>query len=365
MTRSLFAIICFACFACNNNGKIVTPHVKPLIEAVYASGFVVARDEYQIFAQVDGYLQEKLVSDGDTVRKGDILFIVDSDQQTARFKIAQDNYALAKKTASENSSTLTELAAAVASVKSKLQFDSINYTRYVNLLKQNATTKVEYERFKLQYENTRHEYVLQQSRLRKVKDQLVTELRNAEGQLEIAASESGRYIVRSEVTGKIFRTTKEKGELIRRGELLAVAGRDEDFYLKLNIDELDIQRIEKNQKVKVKIDAYPEKIFTATIDKIYPMVNLQLQSLRVDATLDEPLPGGYSGLAVEANIIIREKQDALVIPKQALLEGDSVLIKVGDETKKIKITKGIETLDEVEVIDGITLKQQVIMSKGG
>ncbi len=42
---------------------------KPLTEAVYASGLVVAQDEYQVFAQVDGYLAEKMVSDGDAVKK--------------------------------------------------------------------------------------------------------------------------------------------------------------------------------------------------------------------------------------------------------------------------------------------------------
>jgi HlyD family secretion protein len=142
-----------------------------------------------------------------------------------------------------------------------------------------------------------------------------------------------------------------------------VAGQDNHFFLKLNIDELDIQRIKKDQKVKVKVDAYPGKIFTATIDKIYPMVTVQAQSLRVDANFDEPLPGSYSGLAVEANIIIREKKDALVIPKTALLTGDSVLIKIDGDTKKVKVIKGIETLDDVEIRSGIDAKQQVVLSQ--
>jgi HlyD family secretion protein len=357
------AIVTITCAGCNRNQDVITPQSKPLIEAVYAAGVVAARDEYEIFAQVDGYMQEKLVADGDAVKKGDVLFIIDNDQQSARFKITQETFNLARKNAGEDSPVIAELTASVASVKSKLQFDSLNYARYSNLIQQNATTKVEYERFKLSYENTQNEYALQQNRLRKIRDQLAMEFQNAKSQLQIAADESGRYLVRSEVAGKIFRTTKEKGELIRRGELLGVAGQDANFFLKLNVDELDIQRIQLKQKVKVKIDAYPGKFFTARIDKIYPMVNLREQSLQVDASLDAPLPGSYSGLAVEANIIIHSKDNAIVIPKAALISGDSVIIIVNGDEKKVKVTKGIETLDEVEIIAGIEPTQEIILKK--
>ncbi len=171
------------------------------------------------------------------------------------------------------------------------------------------------------YENARQDYALQLSRLKKTKNQLHTEFENASAQLSIAGEESGRYIVRSDIDGKVFTTTKEKGELIRRGEMIGVVGRDDNFYLQLSVDELDIQRIKKDQRVLVKIDAYPDKIFQAAITKVYPMVNPQQQSLRADAELREALPGAFSGLAVEANIIIREKDKALVIPKTALLPG--------------------------------------------
>lgn len=49
---------------CRHNGSIL-PHVKPVVEAVYASGFVVSKDEYQIFSQVDGYVVEIIAHEGD------------------------------------------------------------------------------------------------------------------------------------------------------------------------------------------------------------------------------------------------------------------------------------------------------------
>ncbi|MBL7858011.1 MAG: efflux RND transporter periplasmic adaptor subunit [Cyclobacteriaceae bacterium] len=364
--RPIFAIPLLALIAlssCRQSKEEIRPQVKPLIEAVYASGFVVAKDAYQVFVQVDGYLTSKLVEDGDSVKKGDPIFILESGQQSARFRIAKENYEQVLRNSREDSPVLRELKAMLETARTKMMFDSTNLVRYTNLLKQNATSKVEYDRNKLQYENSRNEFLLQSSRYAKMRDQLRVELQNSLSQLQIASDESGRYIVRSEVNGKVFQTMKDKGELVRRNEVIAILGQDDAFFIQLNVDELDIQRVKKGQTVVVKIDAYADRLFTAIVDKIYPMVNAQQQSLRVDATLTEPLPGAFTGLALEANIIIQKKESAIVIPKTVLLPGDSVLIKSTGGVNKVRILKGIETLDEVEVTQGIDSTDLLIMNR--
>ena len=339
--------------ACQRNHDVIKPQRKPLMEAIYASGFVVARDEYQVFAQAEGYLSAKLVMDGDTVRRGDPLFIIEADQQSARYRIARENYDMALANYSKGSPILRELTSAVDAARTKMQFDSLNHVRYSNLLRSNATTRADYDRMKLQFDNSKNEYILQQSRLEKTRNQLYVDLQNAKSQLQIAGDESGRYTVRSQINGRVFKTMKERGELVRRNEAVAVVGMDNLFYLQLNVDELDVQRLKIGQEVLAKIDAYPGKVFNGRVSKIYPMINKQLQSVRVDADLTSPLPGDFSGLALEANIVVRKKEDALVIPKAALLPGDSLNVKTDDGVKKIKIKRGIETLDEVEVAGGL------------
>ncbi len=331
----------------------IKPQVKPLMEAIYASGFVVAQGEYQIFSQVEGTLVDKLVKDGEEVKQGQPLFIIEGDQQSSRYQLAKENYDMAVRNAGYNSPILRELNAAMASAKTKMSFDSLNAARYSNLLKSNATSQVDFERMKLTYENAKNDFILQKSRYQKTKNQLYIELQNAKSQWQISNDERGRYTIRSEVNGKVFKTMKEKGELIRRSEAIAVVGQDHTFFLQLSIDELDIHRVKDGQEVLVKIDAYPDHVFKASVTKIYPIVNAQQQSLRVDANFSEPLPGSFSGLAVEANIVIQQKLKAIVIPKAALLAGDSVWIKTDDGEKKIKVTLGIETLDEVEIVAGL------------
>jgi HlyD family secretion protein len=335
--------------------------MKPLMEAVYASGHVVSGEEYQLFAQAEGYVTEKLVSDGDEVKKGEALYIISSDQQTARNRIARETFDIAQKNYGENSPVLTELRAAVECAVTKMQFDSANYERYNNLLKNNATSRIEYERIKLIYENSRNEYHLQKARYERTRNQTYLEYQNAKNNLLISSDEAGRYVIKSDVDGKVFMTSKEKGEMIRRSELVAVIGKDDRYFLQLNVDELDVQKLKPGQEVLVRIDAYPDRIFKAEITKVYPMVDRKQQAVRADALLKEKLPGMFSGLAVEANIIIRQKENAIVIPKNSLLPGDSVVVKSDDGQKKIKVTKGIETLDEVEIVEGLDTNAFIVM----
>ena len=353
MKSSLYFLFFLPLLACQNNQEALRPQVKPLMEAVYASGFVVAKDEYEVFSQAEGYLAEKLVVDGAEVRRGDPLFVIESDQQSSRYRLAKENYDMAMSNYGPDSPVLEELKSAIQTSRTKMQFDSLNYVRYSNLLRSNATTRSEYDRMKLLYDNSRNEYALQKSRYEKTRNQLYIDVQNVKSQLQIASNESGRYTIRSQVDGKVFKTMKEKGELVRRNEAVAVIGKDSLFYLELNVDELDVQRVRPGQEVIVKIDAYPDKIFHARVSKIYPMINKQQQSIRVDADFTEPLPGGFSGLALEANIVIRQKEKALVIPKAALLPGDSLTIKTPEGVRKIKVVRGIETLDEVEIAEGL------------
>ncbi|HYC84093.1 MAG TPA: efflux RND transporter periplasmic adaptor subunit [Chryseosolibacter sp.] len=350
-------------WACNREPSGIRVAQKPLTEAVYASGFVVAKEEYEIISQVEGYVSSKLVEDGHEVAKGDPLYIIDSEQQSARNRIARETYELAAKNHGDDSPVLAELKALVQTAQTRMKHDSANFTRFSNLMKENATTRAEFDRMKLAFESSTDEYILQKSRYERTKNQLLVDLQNARNNLIITSDEAGKYIVRSQVNGRVFMTTKDNGELIRRNELIAVVGKNDAYYIQLNVDELDVQRVKAGQEVLVKIDAYAGKVFRASVSKVYPMIDRKQQSVRVDAELQESLPGFFSGLALEANIIIRKKDKAIVVPKNALLPGDSVLIHTGDGEKKVKVTPGIETLDEIEIVDGLDTSHLIVMSE--
>ncbi|WP_210490460.1 efflux RND transporter periplasmic adaptor subunit [Rufibacter aurantiacus] len=347
--------------SCRNGEETVTPEIKPLTEAVYASGHVVSDQEYQIFAQGEGVLVKKLVQEGQPIRKDQVLFVLESPQQNARLQYAREASNMAADNYRNGSPVLREAAAALQAAQAKRAYDSANFVRYQNLLQNRATSKAEYDRYALAYQNSRSEYQAQLSRYNKLKNQLYLDVQNARSNLQVAQSERGNFTVRSNINGTLLKLLKEPGELVRRSEAIAVAGQLDEFYLRLLVDELDIQRVKPGQKILVKIDAFPGKVFNGQVTKVYPMVDPQSQSLRVDAKLTDSLPGYYSGLALEANIITRQKDKALVIPRTLLLPGDSVDVEQNGKPTRVKVTKGVETLNEVEITSGLTPQTKLIL----
>jgi HlyD family secretion protein len=148
--------------------------------------------------------------------------------------------------------------------------------------------------------------------------------------------------------------------LVRRGEAVALLGNPNNVYLQLAVDETDFAKLKVNQEIVLKMDAYGDKVFKAKVTKIYPKLNKIDQSFRVDADFVGEAPEAYYGLTVEANIIISQNPKALTIPKSYLVGNDSVWIEEGKEKKKIKLQKGAENFELVEVKGGLTEKSILV-----
>ncbi|MDR7131870.1 HlyD family secretion protein [Algoriphagus sp. 4150] len=342
------------------NGETLSPQIKPLTEAVYASGYIQSRGEFELTAQSEGILKRQLVEEGDYVDAGQALFEIAGIAQEARLTNAQNLYDLANKNSGSNSPLLAEAQNAVGLAWEQYQADSINYVRYTNLWNEKATSQAKYDAAVTAFNSSKLSWAQGKNNLENRWDQLKNERDQAYQQLLSAREESGFYTVRAEQPGTFFQRGKEAGEVVRKGDLLAVLGLEGGFIANLKVDEQDISRLETGQKVLLKIDAYPDGMYEAKLEKIYTKVDTRDRMLRVDAAVQDQLPGKYTGLALEANIVTREKDSALVIQRNLLMQGDSVMVEKDGEEKKVKVEIGLRTLSEVEILSGIDRDTKLI-----
>src|SRR4051812_12023157 len=57
------------------------PLVQNITESVYASGKIKSKDQYEVFASVNGIVHQVLVTDGSIVRKGQVLMTLANEAQ--------------------------------------------------------------------------------------------------------------------------------------------------------------------------------------------------------------------------------------------------------------------------------------------
>jgi len=100
---------------------------------------------------------------------------------------------------------------------------------FKNLLLQNATTKIEFDRSSLAYKVSSSEYQAQKERYQKLKEQLVLELKNTESQYKISSIDANNYAIKSTLNGKVYEIYKKPGEVIRRNDAIALVGMENSF----------------------------------------------------------------------------------------------------------------------------------------
>ena len=346
-----------------NGAKTIHPKRKSITEAVYASGFVAARNQYKVYALTDGNIVSKFHQAGDVVKMGEPLYLVQSQGATAKLSANSSAYSLALKNAKDNSPILQDLQIKINSAQIVLDNDQKTYDRYKNMFEANAISKSQFDQVATNLDVSKNNLKSAKESYAKMQDQLSVDAKNAEAQMASSGQDLSNYVLKSLVDGMVYETYKELGEAVRRNDAVALVGEKGAKYLQLAVDQQDIGRIKVGQKVELKMDIATDKIYKAKVTKIYPNMNSNDQSFRVDADFVDDPGLQFINASVEANIILQTKENALVLPKQLLKSGDEVTIKHSGSNKTVKITKGLSNMEEVEIVSGLSETDEVILPK--
>jgi len=356
IVRALLIFGSLVQFSCENKMEKIVPKKTALTESVYSSVTIQPDSLYQAYASVGGILDKNLVEEGDSVFKGTPISQIintnpklNSDNAKLALQLAQENY-------SGSSAVLKGLEDEIHAATLSFQSDSVNYSRQKRLWNQKIGSKVEFDNRKLAYELSRNNLNLLKSRYDRTKNELMTQLQQAQNNYKSSQVTTRDFTIRSKVNGKVYGLFKESGEIVSSMEPLASIGSVDTFLIEMLVDEVDIVRIQVHQKVLLTLDAYHDKVFEASISKIYPRKDERLQTFKVEALFVNPPEVLYPGLSGEGNIIIAQRDNAVVIPKSYLIEGNKVQTANG----LIELELGLQNLDQVEILSGIDETVEII-----
>lgn len=321
-----------------------------LTESVYASATVQPDSLYQAYSIVMGILDKVWVEEGDAVAKGDRILQITNTSPELNRKNAELSLRLARENYSGSAAVLKGIEDEIQAAELKLKNDSINYFRQKNLWDQNIGSKVEYDTRKLAYELSQNNLSLLKQKYGRTKNELATQVQQAENTYKSSLTTSEDFTVVSKIDGKVYAIYKNPGEIINTVEPVAAVGRSDKFIVELLVDEVDIVKVKNDQKVYITLDSYGEDVFEAKVYKIYPRKDESSQTFMVEAIFVNPPPTLYPGLSGEGNIVIAQKEEALTIPKEYLIGASKVLTDDGEKD----ITIGLQNMEMVEVLDGIT-----------
>ncbi len=185
-----------------------------------------------------------------------------------------------------------------------------------------------------------------------------TELLQAEGAVAALQARRSDFVLAAPMNGVVLRADGQVGEIAGTIEPLFWVGPPRPLRIVADVNEEDIPRVNPGQKTLLRNDGFIDRVLEAHVADITPKGDPVTKTFRVYLGLpaDTPL---RIGMSVEANIVLREKPEALLIPADALRDGHVQVLR-GDRVESVAVRTGIRGTRGVEVLDGVAVGEKVL-----
>jgi len=346
---SFLVLLILFSIGCSEREQIQVKKMN-LVQGVYASGNVLPVGHYEVTGKVSGIVEEILVSVGEEVTTGTPLVKIQNQPNESNLQIARNQLELARKNAAPESDILIQYSEQLENTRASFLQDSIEVERFRQLQRDSIGTRQDLERAQLRYQTSLNNYRIAESRLQEIHDRLQIELDNALNNYRAQESLTGDYTILSAIDGRVYDIIPKQGELIAGNRPIIEIGATDRFETELQVDETDIVWVKEGQQVFYELDALEGTLLSGVITLIHPRINTIERTAKVIASVDNQGFSLYPGMALEANIVISEKDDVLVLPVTYLNEANEVILK--DQSLK-RVETGIRDLNYVEIQSGL------------
>lgn len=281
----------------------------PAVDAIYATGTVEPTVMLPIAPRVAGRLVQLNADEGAAVRKGQVLARLDD----------------------------ADLASSVEEYAARARFAQDQLRRTQELVKRGVSAAIELDRAR-------------------------AEADAAEAQLRRARAQRDFTALTAPADGTIIRRDGEIGQFIPAGQAVFYVSCCAPLRVTAEVDEEDIPRVHVGQRAVLRADALPGVMLEGTVADVTPKGDPVARSYRVRIRLPEP-KGLQVGMTVDANLIVAERANALLVPTTSVQDG-AVWVVRGGRLARQPVKIGVAGDARSEILDGLAADAQVVAQPG-
>ena len=338
--------------------------LQDLTSIVSASGEIKPKKNINISAQVPGRIIKIGVEEGDEVKAGDFLLKLDSTQYEAN--------------ADRDQNFIRAANADLIQAEARLQRDKNSLDRLQKLFADDLISKDQLEQAQSQFDVT----AAQTNAIR-------FQIKQAEASLKSTLDNLSKTTFRSPIDGVITSLRVEEGEVAiigtmnNPGTVLLTIADLSVMEVEVEVDETDVVGVTLGQEAKVRVDAFPNTVFSGKVTEVGSSALQQAtagaatqesKDFKVVVTLDNPDRKLKPGLSASADVIVASKTQALAVPISALVlrdkpnaeknaaarEEEGVYIVEAGRVKFVPVGKGITGGMMIEITSGLAQGQEIV-----
>ena len=322
---------------------------RDIVIKIAESGQVESVTTVDVKSELAGEVKKLFVEEGDSVNPGNDLVLIQQESSQAQ-QVAQAR-------------------ASVESAKLDLEEAEKNLERKKELYQEGFIAKKDVEDVEKLYKSSKIQYNLAEKKLWLV----LGESESISAQ-NLALKTYDSVIIKSPISGKIINIYVEEGEIITSGTralgdggttILTIADLNR-LVIKADINEVDVNKIQVGQTVKIGFDAIRGNIYQGKIKKIAlaGSVKQNIVVYPIEVEIQEPDEMIRLGMTADLDIILEKAENVLCVPKEVVRKRDGrdvvEIIKDGkripqpvitglEDDVKIEIKKGLEEGDRVVI----------------
>ena len=348
-------------------GKVQAEDLQVSVREV---GVVDPLVKVDVKSTVSGRIVGLKVREGATVRAGELLAEVEPDVNQAQ--------------------TLSDVQGSVSQARVSFKNAERDFAQQTALFKEGLISDQVFRLARTTKDLAEEAYKSAQTRYQIVEDRGIPISGNASTQ---------KARVTAPMNGVVIKKGVELGDTITSGVSSFNAGTVvftvadlASLIVKVNLNEVDIAKVQVGQPVRITLDAYPQRAFTGKVRFVAPAADLveKIKVFRVEVTLDELTEAFKTGMSANVEILGEKRDKAVSVPLEALqrrdgqtvvyrmkenlspqdigkakdgLMGRGKFIWLADHWKDyfevVPVKAGIATLERVEILSGLKANDQV------
>lgn len=359
-----------------NREKITVSKVERGVfdEFIVVTGVVQPLKTYQLDAIEGGYVSQKLLDGGATVRQGDLILKLENQRLTMDFvnretemyrlinelentklSLKQDKFALRR--------TLSELDYQIQQAKD-------DHERNAKLFADGVISSQEFTRTKIAYERLTQQREIEIENQKFQEENSLVQIKQLEGTLDrtrtnliMMKQNLENLSVKAPVSGLLSRVDVEIGASITAGQNIGQIDDLNGFKMRVEVDEHYISRIFPGLEGSFEFSGATTKL---VVSKVYPEV--RNGRFEVDMTFEKKIPEGIRrGQSVPVRLQLGKPAEATLLPTGGFFSDTGgnwvyVLNESGSKAEKRNISLGRKNPQFFEVLSGLEPGEQVITS---
>lgn len=350
--------------------RIGTVERGDIARSVVARGKIEPLSRVEVKSKANGIITALLVEEGDPVTEGQVL--AELDKADLQAQVREATALLAGAEANLQAAVAAEAKARIDAANPEVAFNQKDYDRAQGLFQVKIASQQQMDDADRALQMSKNRQQLLDAAVQTAAaqtEQARAQVAAAKAAQDRAEESLGYATIRAPISGIVLHRPTEIGDAVSSmlnlgsaATLIMTLGDVSSVYIKGDVDEADIGKTELSQFVRTKVEAYPTNSFEGVVKRIAPMGLDQnnVTTFEVRVTISNPQGKLRVGMTANAEIVLEERTNVLLIPETALVydKDKSTWAQRLDPSaklgwRKVPLKIGISNGQRSQVLDGL------------